>query len=181
VAASPDVPSMVIGANPNGRPPRSRIRDEARPCGERVRSFSWPPPVAIDLVRSAHIEADHHLQLKPGTNVGESVNRWRTCGDEGLDRRVRSCPQGARDSTSGRNSPSPPPPEKPRGRRPIHRACCDEVRAAAPDCMPQAATGPSYSALSESPNTARARRWLDGAWRTWRWPCGNNRPTRARP
>jgi formate dehydrogenase major subunit len=26
-------------------------------------------PRRIDLVRSPHLEADHHLQLKPGTNV----------------------------------------------------------------------------------------------------------------
>ncbi len=58
---------MVIGANPTDGHPvfasrmKQRIREGAR--------LIVIDPRRIDLVRSPHITADHHLQLNPGTNV----------------------------------------------------------------------------------------------------------------
>ncbi len=58
---------MVIGANPTEAHPvfgsrmKRRLRQGAR--------LIVVDPRRTDLVRSPHIEADHHLQLQPGTNV----------------------------------------------------------------------------------------------------------------
>ncbi|MEO1244294.1 MAG: formate dehydrogenase subunit alpha [Pseudomonadota bacterium] len=58
---------MVIGANPTDAHPvfasqmKRRLRDGA--------NLIVADPRAIGLVRSPHIHADHHLQLRPGTNV----------------------------------------------------------------------------------------------------------------
>ncbi len=58
---------VVIGANPTDAHPvfasrmKRRLRDGAR--------LIVVDPRRIDLVRSAHVRADHHLQLRPGTNV----------------------------------------------------------------------------------------------------------------
>ncbi|PRX44614.1 formate dehydrogenase alpha subunit [Prauserella shujinwangii] len=58
---------MVIGANPTDGHPvfasrmKRRLREGAR--------LIVVDPRRIDLVRSPHIKADHHLQLAPGTNV----------------------------------------------------------------------------------------------------------------
>ena len=58
---------LLIGANPTDAHPvfasrmKKRIRDGAK--------VIVVDPRRIDLVRSAHVEASHHLQLRPGTNV----------------------------------------------------------------------------------------------------------------
>jgi formate dehydrogenase major subunit len=58
---------MVIGANPTDGHPvfgsqmKRRLREGAR--------LIVVDPRAIDLVKSPHIKADHHLKLRPGTNV----------------------------------------------------------------------------------------------------------------
>jgi formate dehydrogenase major subunit len=58
---------MIIGANPTDAHPvfasqiKRRVRDGAK--------LIVIDPRQIDLVRSAHIEANHHLPLLPGTNV----------------------------------------------------------------------------------------------------------------
>ncbi|MGA0209211.1 MAG: formate dehydrogenase subunit alpha [Candidatus Nanopelagicales bacterium] len=58
---------MVIGANPTDAHPvfASRMKRRLREGAELI----VVDPRTIDLVRSAHIEAAHHLQLLPGTNV----------------------------------------------------------------------------------------------------------------
>jgi formate dehydrogenase major subunit len=58
---------VVIGANPTDAHPvfASRLKKRLR-AGARLIVID---PRRIDLVRSVHIEADHHLALKPGTNV----------------------------------------------------------------------------------------------------------------
>jgi formate dehydrogenase major subunit len=58
---------MVIGANPTDAHPvfASRMKKRLRQGAK----LSVIDPRRIDLVRTAHIEADHHLALKPGTNV----------------------------------------------------------------------------------------------------------------
>jgi formate dehydrogenase major subunit len=58
---------MVIGANPTDAHPvfasrmKKRLREGAR--------LIVVDPRRIDLVKSAHVHADHHLALRPGTNV----------------------------------------------------------------------------------------------------------------
>jgi len=58
---------MLIGANPTEAHPvfgsqlKRRLREGAK--------LIVLDPRAIELVRTAHIEADYHLQLRPGTNV----------------------------------------------------------------------------------------------------------------
>jgi formate dehydrogenase major subunit len=58
---------MVIGANPTDGHPvfasamKRRLREGAK--------LIVVDPRAIDLVRTPHVQADYHLQLRPGTNV----------------------------------------------------------------------------------------------------------------
>ena len=58
---------LVIGANPTDAHPvfASRMKRRLR-AGARLVVID---PRKIDLVKSAHVRADHHLQLRPGTNV----------------------------------------------------------------------------------------------------------------
>ena len=58
---------IVIGANPTDAHPvfASRLKRRLRAGAHLV----VVDPRRIDLVRSPHIQADHHLALKPGTNV----------------------------------------------------------------------------------------------------------------
>ena len=58
---------MVIGANPTDGHPvfASRMKRRLREGAKLIIA----DPRAIDMVRSPHIEASYHLQLKPGTNV----------------------------------------------------------------------------------------------------------------
>src|SRR5690349_22416849 len=57
---------MVIGANPTDGHPvfASRMKQRIRQ-GAKIVVID---PRRIDLVRTPHIEAQHHLQLRPGTN-----------------------------------------------------------------------------------------------------------------
>ncbi|TWD81349.1 formate dehydrogenase alpha subunit [Kribbella amoyensis] len=58
---------LVIGANPTDGHPvfASRMKKRLRQGAKLIVA----DPRRIDLVRSPHIEAQHHLQLAPGTNV----------------------------------------------------------------------------------------------------------------
>jgi formate dehydrogenase major subunit len=58
---------LVIGANPTDGHPvfASRMKKRLRQGAKLIVA----DPRRIDLVRSPHIEASHHLQLAPGTNV----------------------------------------------------------------------------------------------------------------
>ncbi len=58
---------MVIGANPSEAHPvfGSRLKKRLREGAKLI----VVDPRRIDLVKSPHIQAAHHLQLKPGTNV----------------------------------------------------------------------------------------------------------------
>lgn len=58
---------IVIGANPTDGHPvfASRMKKRLRQGARLIVA----DPRRIDLVKSPHIRADHHLQLKPGTNV----------------------------------------------------------------------------------------------------------------
>jgi formate dehydrogenase major subunit len=73
---------MVIGANPtHGHPVfasrlKRRLREGAR--------LIVVDPRAIDLVREPHIEAAHHLMLRPGTNVAVANALAHVIVSEGL-------------------------------------------------------------------------------------------------
>ncbi|MEO7917524.1 MAG: formate dehydrogenase subunit alpha [Dokdonella sp.] len=73
---------LVIGANPTDAHPvfasqmKRRLREGAR--------LIVIDPRRIDLVRSAHVEADHHLELRPGTNVAVLTALAHVIVDEGL-------------------------------------------------------------------------------------------------
>jgi formate dehydrogenase major subunit len=58
---------IVIGANPTDGHPvfASRLKKRLRQGAKLI----VIDPRRIDLVKSAHIEAAHHLPLRPGTNV----------------------------------------------------------------------------------------------------------------
>ena len=58
---------LLIGANPTDAHPvfASRLKRRLREGAALIVA----DPRRIDLVRSAHVEARHHLQLRPGTNV----------------------------------------------------------------------------------------------------------------
>ena len=73
---------MVIGANPTDAHPvfASRMKRRLRQ-GARLIVID---PRRIDLVRSPHITADHHLQLQPGTNVAVVNAMSHVIADEGL-------------------------------------------------------------------------------------------------
>src|ERR1039457_2283827 len=73
---------MVIGANPTDGHPvfasqmKRRLREGAK--------LIVVDPRRIDLVRTPHIEATHHLQLKPGTNVALINSMAHVVVNEGL-------------------------------------------------------------------------------------------------
>lgn len=58
---------LLIGANPTDAHPvfGSRMKQQIIKGAKLIVA----DPRAIDLVKSAHVKADHHLPLKPGTNV----------------------------------------------------------------------------------------------------------------
>src|SRR5450830_1202969 len=58
---------MIIGANPTDGHPvfASRMKKRLREGAKLI----VIDPRRIDLVKSPHVQADHHLQLRPGTNV----------------------------------------------------------------------------------------------------------------
>jgi formate dehydrogenase major subunit len=74
---------MVIGANPTDAHPvfasqmKRRLREGAK--------LIVLDPRAIDLVRSAHVEAQYHLPLRPGTNVAIVNAITHTILSEGLE------------------------------------------------------------------------------------------------
>ncbi len=73
---------VVIGANPTDAHPvfASRLKKRLR-AGARLVVID---PRRIDLVRSPHISADHHLALKPGTNVAVLTALANVIVTEGL-------------------------------------------------------------------------------------------------
>ena len=78
---------VVIGANPTDGHPvfasrmKKRLRGSATVAGARLIVID---PRRIDIVRSPHVQADHHLQLKPGTNVAVITAMAHVVVTEGL-------------------------------------------------------------------------------------------------
>lgn len=77
---------MVIGANPTDAHPvfGSRMKKRLREGAKLIVA----DPRQIDLVRSAHIQADHHLKLMPGTNVALINALAHVIVNEGLEDRA---------------------------------------------------------------------------------------------
>ncbi|MEO8023491.1 formate dehydrogenase subunit alpha, partial [Polaromonas sp.] len=73
---------MVIGANPTDGHPvfASRMKKRLRAGAKLI----VVDPRGIDLVKSPHIRADYHLQLKPGTNVAVITAMAHVVATEGL-------------------------------------------------------------------------------------------------
>ncbi len=73
---------VVIGANPTDAHPvfGSRMKARLRQGAKLI----VIDPRKIDLVRSPHIEATHHLPLKPGTNVAVVTSMAHVIVTEGL-------------------------------------------------------------------------------------------------
>ena len=78
---------MVIGANPTDAHPvfASRMKRRLRPKqGKPGAKLIVIDPRRIDLVRSPHITATHHLALQPGTNVAVLTAMAHVVVTEGL-------------------------------------------------------------------------------------------------
>ncbi|MDI4634265.1 formate dehydrogenase subunit alpha [Pelomonas sp. V22] len=73
---------MVIGANPTDGHPvfASRMKKRLREGAKLI----VVDPRRIDIVKSPHIRAEHHLQLKPGTNVAVITAMAHVIVTEGL-------------------------------------------------------------------------------------------------
>jgi formate dehydrogenase major subunit len=73
---------MVIGANPTDGHPvfASRMKKRLREGAKLI----VVDPRRIDIVRSPHVQAEHHLQLKPGTNVAVVTAMAHVIATEGL-------------------------------------------------------------------------------------------------
>jgi len=73
---------MVIGANPTDGHPvfASRMKKRLREGAKLI----VVDPRRIDIVRSPHVRAEHHLQLKPGTNVAVITAMAHAIVTEGL-------------------------------------------------------------------------------------------------
>ena len=74
--------AIIIGANPTDGHPvfASRLKKRLR-AGARMIVID---PRRIDLVRSPHVEASHHLQMRPGTNVAVLTALSHVIVTEGL-------------------------------------------------------------------------------------------------
>ncbi len=73
---------LIIGANPTDAHPvfASRMKRRLRQGAKMI----IIDPRRIDLVRSPHVEADHHLPLQPGTNVAVLTAMAHVIVTEGL-------------------------------------------------------------------------------------------------
>jgi formate dehydrogenase major subunit len=73
---------MIIGANPTEGHPvfGSRLKRRLRQGAKLI----IVDPRAIDLVRTPHVKADYHLQLRPGTNVAVLTALAHVVVTEGL-------------------------------------------------------------------------------------------------
>ena len=147
---------LLIGANPTDAHPvfasrmKKRLRDGAK--------LIVVDPRRIDLVRSAHVEAQHFLQLRPGTNVAIVNALAHVIVTEDLvDHRFvaeRCDPANFADVGGVRGAPG----EQPGGNRGAHRRAGRRCarRGAAVRHRRQRARSTTASA---SPSTARAARW----------------------
>lgn len=78
---------LVMGANPTDGHPvfasrmKKRLRGNGKEPGAKLIVID---PRKIDIVKSPHIRAEHHLQLRPGTNVAVITAMAHVIATEGL-------------------------------------------------------------------------------------------------
>ena len=119
---------VVIGANPTDGHPvfASRMKRRLREGAKLI----VVDPRRIDLVRSPHIEAEHHLQLPPGTNVAVVNAMAHVVVTEGLVDQAFVARAVRGTSTSGRQFIAAPE-NSPEAVEPITGVPAAELRAAA--------------------------------------------------
>jgi formate dehydrogenase major subunit len=156
---------MVMGANPSDAHPvfasrlKRRLREGAR--------LIVVDPRRIELVGSPHIRADHHLALRPGSNVAFINAMAHVVVTEGLEDRgfiEDRCEEEPYRKWRDSSPPSRTRPKPPSG-SPASR---QRNSARRPGCSPARPT-PPFTMASAFPSTARARprSWASP---TSRWP-----------
>ena len=145
---------LLIGANPTDAHPvfASRMKKRLRDGAQLIVA----DPRRIDLVRSPHIEAAHHLPLLPGSNVAFVNAMAHVIVTEGLSTR-RSSATGARTSTS--TSPFIARPGATRPEAAAEGPASTPTRCARPPGSTPPPATPRSTTASASPSTPRARRW----------------------
>ncbi|MFL6178949.1 MAG: formate dehydrogenase subunit alpha, partial [Actinomycetes bacterium] len=120
---------MVIGANPTDGHPvfASRMKQRLRAGAKLIVA----DPRRIDLVRSPHIEAEHHLQLMPGTNVAVINAIAHVVVTEGLVDREFVNARCEDDSFAAWEEFIARPENSPEAMEPITGVAASELRAAA--------------------------------------------------
>ncbi len=121
---------FIIGANPTDGHPvfASQMKRRLRQGAKLI----VVDPRAIDLVRTPHIEADYHLQLRPGTNVALINAIAHVIVTEGLvERRVRRRALRARARSRNGASSSSLPKNSPEAMAEVTGVPADLVRGAA--------------------------------------------------
>ena len=152
---------VVIGANPTDGHPvfASRMKRRLRQGAQLV----VVDPRRIDLVRSPHVEAAHHLQLQPGSNVAVVNAMAHVAVTEGLVDRAYVAERCEPADFARWEAFISGPENSPEAVEPVDRSTGRGAARRGPALRQRAATRRSTTA-SGSPSTARARRW------SWRWP-----------
>ncbi|MCA0329251.1 MAG: formate dehydrogenase subunit alpha [Actinobacteria bacterium] len=120
---------LLIGANPTDGHPvfASRLKRRLRQGAQLV----VVDPRRIDLVRSPHVEAAHHLQLQPGTNVAVVNALAHVVVTEGLVDRAFVAERCEDDSFAQWESFIARPENSPEALEAVTGVPADELRAAA--------------------------------------------------
>ena len=160
---------LLIGANPTDAHPvfASRMKQRLRQGAQLI----VVDPRRIDLVRSPHVEAAHHLQLLPGHQRRARSTRSRTSSSPRASSTSSSSPSAASPTRSSAGATFISAERaQPRGDRARSPACARPAdgRARPPACTPTGGRTRRSTTGSASPSTARARRWSWG-WRTSPW------------
>ncbi len=120
---------MVIGANPTDGHPvfasrmKKRLREGAR--------LIVVDPRRTDIVRSPHVQADHHLQLRPSTNVAVLNAMTHVIVTEGLTDRSFIAARCDKQDFARWEKFIKDPKHSPEAMEPITGVPAEEVRAAA--------------------------------------------------
>jgi formate dehydrogenase major subunit len=152
---------MVIGANPSEGHPVFASRLKKRIRGARGARLIVVDPRRIDLVDAPHVHADHHLQLKPGTNVAVITALAHVVVTEGLVNEAYVAERCDDPSYQQWRAFVARPENSPEAWRPsaaCRRPPCAARRGSMHRVAGQVATAPSTTAWA-LPNTRRARRW----------------------
>ena len=156
---------LLIGANPTDAHPvfGSRMKQRLREGAELI----VIDPRRIDLVRTPHIEASHHLQLLPGTNVAIINALAHVVVTEGLDDHEFIAARCEDDAFADWEAFIARPENSPEAMEAVDRRSGDRESALLLGCLPAWPTRPSTTGLA-SPSTARVRPW-SWAWQISRW------------